>query len=200
MQLDFSADQCKTLVRQRQHFSLVIAKSYTRQSGFSLLELVVVVAVLAILAAIAIPAFQDVANNAKIATAKANITTTLKECLLLLSSGNANPTIADVASARTSNPYGDALGLGFGSDDGFTYDTDLDSRITLRPTHSCLSLAAKSATFANSGGPADGKLPHFSIYYDSSSGVIKKDCKVDGASTYNKNQACNPSRPAGSQW
>ena len=188
------------MLRQRLLISILNRETHSRQSGFSLIELVVVVAVLAILAAIAIPAFQDVANNAKIATAKANISTTLKECLVLLSSGNGNPTIADVASARTSNPYGDALGLGFGSDDGFTYDTDLDSRITLRSTHSCLSLAAKSATSANSGGPADGKLPHFSIYYDSSTGSIKKDCKVDGTSTYNKNQACDPSRPAGSQW
>jgi len=118
------------------------------QSGFSLLELVVVVAVLAILAAIAIPAFQDASNNAKIATAKTNISLVVKECIVLQASGNANPTISDVASARSNNPYGDALGLGFGSEDGFTYDTDLNSQRTLRPSDSCMSIAAKSATFA----------------------------------------------------
>ena len=188
------------MLTRRASISFLARRRSIRNSGFSLIELVVVVAVLAILAAIAIPAFQDVSNNAKIATAKANITTTLKECLVLLSSGNGNPTISDVASARTSNPYVDALGLGFGRDDGFTYDTDLNSQITLRSSDSCLSLAAKSATFANSGGPAHGKLPHFSIYYDLASGSIKKDCKVDGPSTYNKINACDPSRPAGSQW
>jgi len=170
------------------------------QSGFSLLELVVVVAVLAILAAIAIPAFQDASNNAKIATAKTNISLVVKECIVLQASGNANPTISDVASARSNNPYGDALGLGFGSEDGFTYDTDLNSQRTLRPSDSCMSIAAKSATFGNQGGPAEGKLPHFAISVNPATGEVEKNCKVDSSLAYNKGKPCDPNLPAGSQW
>lgn len=175
------------------------ARRFSR-AGFSLLELVVVVAVLAILAAIAIPAFQDAASNAKIATAKTNLNTVVKECLVLQASGKVNPTISDVASARSTNPYGDRLGLGFGRDDGFTYDTDLNSQRPLSPSDSCFALAAKSATFANEGGPAEGKLPHFSIAVDRVTGAVRKDCRVDSSLTYNKSKACDTGAPPGAQW
>ena len=172
----------------------------SNQAGFSLIELVVVVAVLAILAAIAIPAFNDIANNAKIVTAKSNITSVLKECLVLQASGIGNPTISDIISASTSNPYGDRLGLSFGSDDGYTYDTDLDSQVPLTNSSSCFSIAAKSTTRANQGGSAQGILPHFAITYDPTTGITSKDCKIDGADTYSKGNTCNESAAVGSQW
>jgi len=175
-------------------------KHHVSQAGFSLIELVVVVAVLAILASIAIPAFSDASNNAKIVTAKSNITSVIKECLVLQAGGNSSPTIGDIISARSSNPYGDRLGLRFGSDDGFTYDTDLDSQVPLTNSSSCLSIAAKSTTRANQGGSAQGILPHFAIRYDQATGITSKSCRIDGADTYNKGNTCDESAPAESQW
>ena len=183
---------------RQQHAANTNKKS--NQAGFSLIELVVVVAVLAILAAIAIPAFGDISKMAKIATAKSNITSVVKECLVLQASGLPNPTIADIVSARSSNPYGDALGLNFGTDDGFTYDTDLNSQITLTNSSSCFSIAAKSSTRGNQGGSTQGILPHFAITYDPTTGITSKDCKIDGADTYSKGNTCNESAAAGSQW
>ena len=49
--------------------------------GFSLVELVVVIAVLAILSAVAIPAFFNVRNNAKVSATKNALANIIKECI-----------------------------------------------------------------------------------------------------------------------
>jgi len=49
-------------------------------AGFSLIELIIVVAVLATLAAIAIPAFNNVARNARSTSAKTSLSNVYKEC------------------------------------------------------------------------------------------------------------------------
>jgi len=50
------------------------------QSGFSLIELIIVIAVLATLTAIALPAFNNVARNARSTNAKASLSNAYKEC------------------------------------------------------------------------------------------------------------------------
>lgn len=52
----------------------------TKNSGFTLIELVIVVAILAILAAIGIPAFNDAQVRAREASAKTGLATAYKEC------------------------------------------------------------------------------------------------------------------------
>lgn len=52
----------------------------TKNSGFTLIELVIVVAILAILATIGIPAFNSAQIRAREASAKTGMATALKEC------------------------------------------------------------------------------------------------------------------------
>ena len=52
----------------------------TKNSGFTLIELVIVVAILAILAAIGIPAFSDAQTKARTAAAQTMLATIYKEC------------------------------------------------------------------------------------------------------------------------
>lgn len=51
------------------------------ESGFSLIELVVVIAVLAILSAVALPNFLGVQKDGQVATAKNTLATIIKECV-----------------------------------------------------------------------------------------------------------------------
>jgi type IV pilus assembly protein PilA len=51
------------------------------ESGFSLIELVVVIAVLAILSAVALPNFLGVQKDGQVATAKNTLATIVKECV-----------------------------------------------------------------------------------------------------------------------
>lgn len=57
-----------------------VLRTKPNETGFSLIELVVVVAVLAILSAIAIPAFTSINDNAAQAAAKNTIAQIAKEC------------------------------------------------------------------------------------------------------------------------
>jgi len=167
-----------------------------QRNGFSLIELVVVIAILGILIAIALPNFLNLQKDAKINATLNLLTSVVKECKIVEIRGNENPTIDDTRTGRSrknENKYRDAYG---GYD--YTWDTDLTSQVTLRGTHSCFQLAAKSPTKA----PAHvhGEMAHFMISYNSSTGQIERSCRVDNATTTYNNGKCDPSAPAGEQW
>ena len=77
------------------------------EEGFSLVELVVVIAVLAILSAVAIPAFNNVQNNAKASAVQNGMVNGLKECAVKDAEGAAaaDMQFADVASFADVNAF-----------------------------------------------------------------------------------------------
>ena len=96
------------------------------EEGFSLVELVVVIAVLAILSAVAIPAFNNVQNNAKASAVQNGMVNGLKECAVKDAEGAppADMQFADVASFADVNAFRGftlqalANGAGGGNDRG----------------------------------------------------------------------------------
>ena len=77
------------------------------EEGFSLVELVIVIAVLAILSAVAIPAFNNVQNNAKASAVQNGLVNGLKECAVKDAEGAAaaDMQFADVASFSDANAF-----------------------------------------------------------------------------------------------
>ena len=77
------------------------------EEGFSLVELVIVIAVLAILSAVAIPAFNNVQDNAKASAVQNGLVNGLKECAVKDAEGAAaaDMQFADVASFADVNAF-----------------------------------------------------------------------------------------------
>ena len=167
-------------------------------SGFSLVELVIVIAVLSILSAVAIPAFIGIIKKAKIVNAQSNLILIVQECIAY--SGmyqNPNPTFRDISLGKTLNSYGDSYGINFGTHDGFTYNTTISSAMPTRLDSSCMRVAAKSNS--TNGGGQTYLFPHFEIYYDASLREIQRNCVLQ-AGAYNIGNLCDPSMPYGKQW
>ena len=129
------------------------------EEGFSLVELVIVIAVLAILSAVAIPAFNNVQDNAKASAVQNGLVNGLKECAVKDAEGAApaDMQFADVASFSDVNAFRGftlvalAAGAGGGNDRG---------------ADSCYAAQASGGT-----GMAD-----FTIFLRASDGVAVKRC------------------------
>ena len=75
------------------------------EEGFSLVELVIVIAVLAILSAVAIPAFNNVQNNAKASAVQNGLVNGLKECAVRDAENEDDLTFSSVASFSDVNAF-----------------------------------------------------------------------------------------------
>ena len=127
------------------------------EEGFSLVELVIVIAVLAILSAVAIPAFNNVQDNAKASAVQNGLVNGLKECAVRDAENESDLSFASVASFSDAKAFrGFELkalktGKGGGSD---------------RPDDSCYAAEA----VGDSGNAT------FTIFLRASDGVAVKRC------------------------
>ncbi len=182
-------------------------RQHGEPTGFSLVELVVVIAVLSILAAIGIPAFNSIVHQARISAIKFTTMQILRECIVIgLQKDSGPPTFNDLISSKTRVRWfrqGDNPEIGWGinlNGISFTFDTTLSSRQPIRPQYSCYRFASKSDTFEPWGGPIIAQYPHFEIFYNPLTGVIRKNCFIEDPSLTFNDGSCNPSAPSGNQW
>ena len=129
------------------------------EEGFSLVELVIVIAVLAILSAVAIPAFNNVQNNAKASAVQNGLVNGLKECAVKDAEGAvpADMQFADVASFSDVNAFRGFQLVALAANAGDGNDRGADS---------CYAAQATGQT----------GMATFTIYLRASDGVAVKRC------------------------
>ena len=129
------------------------------EEGFSLVELVIVIAVLAILSAVAIPAFNNVQDNAKASAVQNGLVNGLKECAVRDAENESDLTFDSVASFSDVNAFR-----------GFTLTTlavgEAASGNNDRPADSCYAAQATG----------DSGNANFTIFLRASDGVAIKRC------------------------
>ncbi len=129
------------------------------EEGFSLVELVIVIAVLAILSAVAIPAFNNVQNNAKASAVQNGLVNGLKECAVKDAEGAAaaDMEFADVASFSDVNAFRGFTLVALAANAGDGND---------RGANSCYAAQATG----------DTGMATFTIFLRASDGVAVKRC------------------------
>ena len=138
-----------------------------RNSGFTLVEILIVVVILGILAAIVIPQFSNAASEANTANCKSNLQTLRSQIALFkIKNGDTPPTCTTAGFAASAD------------DAGNTMIPDYLQAIPVNPLSSTATIGATMATGTtdlSSGWDATG------WYYNSTTGVMHA---ADSAASY----------------
>jgi MSHA pilin protein MshA len=125
------------------------SKAGASQSGFTLVELVVVIVILGILAATALPRFINLTNDARVATVNGmagglRSAVSVAQARYFATGNNTATTVTMIGNATpvdvgagTGIPTGTSSGIGgaITSVDGFTVDYTAPAAVTFRPTN-----------------------------------------------------------------
>ena len=128
------------------------------EEGFSLVELVVVIAVLAILSAVAIPAFNNVQDNAKASAVQNGMVNGLKECAVRDAENEGDLSFSSVASFSDTAAFRGFTLRALAASGGGGNDRGGDS---------CYAVEALGAANGNA---------NFTIFLRASDGVAVKRC------------------------
>ena len=127
------------------------------EEGFSLVELVIVIAVLAILSAVAIPAFNNVQDNAKASAVQNGLVNGLKECAVRDAENESDLTFDSVASFADAGAFRGFTLTQLAVNGGGGNDRDADS---------CYAAQATGGT----------GMATFTIFLRAADGVAVKRC------------------------
>lgn len=129
-----------------------------KQSGFTLIELMIVVAIVAILAAVALPAYQTYTKRAKfseVIAAVGPVKTAIEVCVAGASDDTKAQACDDAGTAAAPKAYGYVFGVAVAADGTITATAtgDLDSKTyTLTPTPLVNAISAGAqVTWARGG-------------------------------------------------
>ena len=158
-------------------------KNITQDSGFSLIELVVVIAILSVITAVALPQFSGVRRDAQINQAKNAMASIVKECLVANARKDGAPVdMSTIASAKSSLSGYEIVSLGNGLSAGL--GACIKNQNVDQVPGRFITLEALPVEYDSSYPHRVSEIPSFLIEYNVSTGETSKTCYKESVTKY----------------